>query len=563
MTGGDSTLAFARTAANGQKVTRGLLGPSMTIRWSRMALILACVCLLTTPPCVARAGAVGDGARARAADTLETLARAEFGNLSAAELALVRGAVTPRIAWASPVRDPDASINNPAKAETWGPERTIRASVITWLLTNSDAAKLIHPSGIGVAAARIAGQIDLEYLTSAFPLTLLDCSVPDGLDLSYAHLRAVDLRRSWTGPIFAEEAIIDGHVGLQYGHYGEVSFFRTEIKGDIDCSGATMIGATPFSAVDATIRGDLEFHDGFSTAGVIDLRLARVKRSVSFHDARFFGPSDNGLNAERAKISGTIYWVDIATTQRTMLDLEDVRAASLWDDEKSWPAPGNLDIKGFVYDDFSGGPTGGIARLRWLRLQPRSLLAQPQPYRQLALVLRAEGENEGAVRVDIARENELTGYADISLPTRLWRLALWATIGYGYRPLRAIWWILAFVLVGAALFRWGYRARLITPTSESAYESFIRTGMPPKYYPPFSSLVYSLENFLPVVDLHQGAFWRPNPHHSHKQSGRIFKWSGENMPAKLLRWYLWLHILAGWTITPLLFAGLTGLLRND
>ena len=38
--------------------------------------------------------------------------------------------------------------------------------------------------------------------------------------------------------------------------------------------------------------------------------------------------------------------------------------------------------------------------------------------------------------------------------------------------------------------------------------------------------------------------------------------SGETA-ATILRWYLWMHILAGWTITPLLFAGLAGLLRND
>ncbi|MGH7987919.1 MAG: hypothetical protein ACREQX_16775 [Candidatus Binataceae bacterium] len=29
-----------------------------------------------------------------------------------------------------------------------------------------------------------------------------------------------------------------------------------------------------------------------------------------------------------------------------------------------------------------------------------------------------------------------------------------------------------------------------------------------------------------------------------------------------LRWYLWLHILAGWIITPLLFVGLARLLRE-
>jgi hypothetical protein len=64
-------------------------------------------------------------------------------------------------------------------------------------------------------------------------------------------------------------------------------------------------------------------------------------------------------------------------------------------------------------------------------------------------------------------------------------------------------------------------------------------------------LVYSLENFLPVVDLHQGEYWRPNP--GLRDSGTI--------PASLLHWYLWLHILAGWILTPLLFAGLSGLIR--
>lgn len=527
-----------------------------------MALALAYACLLAALLCVSAARAAAENSTPRKADSLERLARAEFGNLSAAELALVRGAATPTIAWASPVQEVDARINNPAKAETWGPDRTVRATVIVWLLTDPDAAKLIHPSGIGLAAARIAGEIDLGYQTTPFPLTLIDCAIPDGIDLRYAHLHGVDLRHCETGTINANWAVIDGDIGLRYGRYGPASFFRAEVNGDIDCSGSTLVGETSFSAVDATITGDLLFEDGFAADGVIDTRLTRVERSITFNGARFFGRSRNGLDAERADVAGTIYWDNVVVTSRTSLDLEDARAASLWDDEKSWPAPGNLDIKGFVYGDFSGGPSGGRARLRWLRLQPQSLLTQPQPYRQLAVVLRAEGENAGAVRVDIARENALTEHGDMRLPARLWRLALWATIGYGYRPLRAIWWILGFVIIGAALFRWGYRARLITPTHENAYETFITTGMPPKYYPPFSGLVYSLENFLPVVDLHQGTFWRPNPHHVPATRGRVTRWGGETMPAKLLRWYLWMHILAGWTITPLLFAGLAGLLRS-
>jgi hypothetical protein len=54
---------------------------------------------------------------------------------------------------------------------------------------------------------------------------------------------------------------------------------------------------------------------------------------------------------------------------------------------------------------------------------------------------------------------------------------------------------------------------------------------------------------MPVVELDQGSYWRPNPLH------------GAGGRPRLLRWYLWLHILAGWTLTPLFFAGISGLVR--
>ena len=108
----------------------------------------------------------------------------------------------------------------------------------------------------------------------------------------------------------------------------------------------------------------------------------------------------------------------------------------------------------------------------------------------------------------------------------------------------------------------GYRARIVAPTEERAYDLFVRTGDPPPHYPPFSSFVYSLENFLPVVELHQGEYWRPNPRHTPMRGDSSGKLGDAFLP-RMLRWYLWVHILAGWTITPLLFAGLAGLLRND
>jgi len=67
------------------------------------------------------------------------------------------------------------------------------------------------------------------------------------------------------------------------------------------------------------------------------------------------------------------------------------------------------------------------------------------------------------------------------------------------------------------------------------------------------------------VELHQDKYWRPNPRHtvSAKATRGGEPRDPSSTPSRLLRWYLWLHILAGWTITPLLFAGLSGLVRPD
>ncbi len=476
---------------------------------------------------------------------------------------MLRAAPTRQLAWASKIEDPDDPVNDPAKAETWGRERTIRAELLAWLLSDPEASKLVHPSGVGIAAARIVGKLDLSYLDVIHPVTLLDCSIPDGIDLSHAHVKSIDLRRSWTGAIAADLSVVHDDLDLRLGRYDSISLFRAEIGGNLDCSSSHLVGEPPLAAALAVITGDVVFHQGVETAGVIDLRLAKISQSLSVNRAHFVGRGENGLNAERATIGGTLYWVDITHTPSTVLDLSNARAGSLWDDEKSWPAPGHLYLDGFVYDGFAGGPAEALGRLQWLRRQPSSLQGQPEPYRQLARVLRDDGREEGAVRVEIARQNALTRYGEMSLATWLWHEALRVTIGYGYRPLRALWWILGFVMLGTLLFRWGYEARLITPTEENAYRAFVGSGAPPRHYPPFSSFVYSLENFLPVVDLHQGAYWRPNPYHHPANPNRRLTWAGETISARVLRWYLWIHILAGWTITPLLFAGLAGLLRSD
>jgi hypothetical protein len=519
---------------------------------------------------------IGDREVERAAAALERLARANFGSLDDAELKLVHAAPQRALMWAGSNNDANSPINDPSNAAHWTPARTIRAKLIRWLVAGPQARPYVHPSGIGIGGAAVAGQLDLSYLTLNAPLTIIGSAIPEGIDFSFAHLQGLDLSRDIVGPITGDRATITGDVQLTGGKYGPVSgdrvtitgdllltggdfgpvsLFRAEIGGSLDCSGGRFVGgADPLSIVEAMIRGDASFNNGFTTDGVVDLTLAQIGRGLSFKEAHFIGTGVNGLNADRATIDGTFYWDGIVGTPGTELNLTDARAGALWDDAASWPTTGNLFIDDFVYGDISGGPSDASSRLRWIARQPSGY--RPQPYGQLAKVMRERGADIGAVEVMMAKEDARRNQGGLGWAARLWSWVLDVTIGYGYRPIRALWWIFFFVALGSVLFEIGYRERAITPTEPVAYDAFVQNGEPPRHYPPFNAIVYSLENFLPVVDLNQGTYWRPNPRHG--TGGRLRALSGT-----ILRWYLWVHILAGWIITPLLAAGLSGLVRPD
>jgi len=530
------------------------------------AIVAIAMLILAASPSfsgVRRENSGASDASANPEAALDDLAQQKFGaSLNAAERKLLHAAPLRDVPWFGPNDNPDTAANDPAHGDKWGAERTVRAELVAWLLGDPNASRFVHPSGLALAGARITGSLDLSYATVNKPLTLIRCYLPDGINLLSAHTQDITVRRSRAGPVFGNLAIIHGDASFLKGDFGPVSFMRARIDGTLDLTGARILNVADdaVNLVEANVGGDVLFHDGFTTDGIVYARLAKIGHDLSFHGAEFTG--DGQLDAERAAIDGTFYWVDVKHTAKTVLDLEDAHAGAIWDDEASWPAPGNLNVNGFVYGDIAGGPSDGPSRLQWLSLQQPEY--HPQPFRQLAKVLSEMGRDDGATQVRIAKEIAQRRLGHESLPQRAWSVMLQVTIGFGYKPLRALWWIAGFVGLGTLLFGWGYRMRIITPTEEAAYREFVASGEAPPHYPVFNPLVYSLENFLPVVELHQDKYWRPNPRHHVRRTNR----SGEpgdptSIPSRLLRCYLWLHILAGWTITPLLFAGLSGLVRPD
>ena len=96
-------------------------------------------------------------------------------------------------------------------------------------------------------------------------------------------------------------------------------------------------------------------------------------------------------------------WHDVTLENGAVLDLRGAVVGGLLDQERSWPSPGKLLIDGFTYKGFGPeSPSDAASRLKWLRLQPSF---RPQPYQQLANVLRDNGDEAGAARVLAAKDD--------------------------------------------------------------------------------------------------------------------------------------------------------------
>ncbi|MCZ9342334.1 oxidoreductase, partial [Streptomyces sp. TRM76130] len=128
-------------------------------------------------------------------------------------------------------------------------------------------------------------------------------------------------------------------------------------------------------------------------------------------------------------------------------------------------------------------------RLPWLRRDPEGFT--PQPYEQLASVYQAHGRDADARDVLVAKQRSMR--ATLAPPARLWSLLQDVTVGYGYRPLRAVWLLACVLALGSTLFAtW--------PPGP------VGDGPRPRFQP----VIYTLDLLLPLVDLGQERVYGPS-----------------------------------------------------
>jgi hypothetical protein len=440
--------------------------------------------------------------------------------------------------------------NDPAASDMWGPERSIRAAFMHWLCTSPEAAPRIHTKGIRVRGARIRGSLDFEGATVLHRLFILDSALTDGIILVDARTRRLALEGSYTPRLLADRLSADGDLELARLRCGRAVLLGADIKGQLICRGGRFENpkGNALLADGATVQGDVFLSEGFHATGEVRLLGADIKGQLTCSGGRFENPEGNALSVERATVDGTAF-LRRCRLEGT-LNLGYARFGVIVDDAESWPDPGRLVLEGLEYEGFGGleTPVDARQRIHWLRRQSPTPF-HPQPYDQLAKVLRRMGREGDVAEVMIAKQQDLIQHGGLGYWAKAVRRLLGLTTGHGYQTWRAVLGALVLFVIGALLFGWADSKALMVPSSAEILvdPSYVQKRVIPSGYPRFSALAYAADALLPIVDLHQEGFWLPD--------------AGTRAGA-FVQVCLWVHIVAGWVLSTLFAAGVTGLVRR-
>jgi hypothetical protein len=302
---------------------------------------------------------------------------------------------------------------------------------------------------------------------------------------------------------------------------GEVRLIRAHIDVVLDCRGGRFSNpdGIAFYANRFTVDGAMFCGAGFSASGEVRLQGAHIAALLDCTGGQFSNPDGVALNLERATVSGPLR-MESAVLQG-ILNLTAAKTSSYRDDQASWPQ--NLRLDGFVYDAIEGA--SAKERLAWLRHNESGY--SPQIYDQLASVYRADGHDEDARRILIAKQRRRSAAGNLA--GRIWGWLLYLTVGYGYRTWLAALWLIGLLILGTWLFGSVYRGEL-TPANK------------PDVQPAFQPFLYTLDLLLPVVSLHVRDAWIAH------DAAQV--WSV-------------VFIIMGWILASAVVLSLTGLLKRD
>jgi len=426
-------------------------------------------------------------------------------------------------------------------------------------------------------------------------------------------------------PIFADGLEVVGDFSMSNGFSctGELRFFGAKFGQSVDLSGGSFrtTSGRAISFDRACIAGSVFLRSGFQSEG--EVRFCGAQISNDFDAAggifNFYALSKESkdvvvINLERAIVKGAVLFFK-GCKIFGKLNLSSSTFGMLCHAREAWPRKGDLFIDGAKFGVFtSTDQFDANEAIDWLQLQPDVHLGRefrPQPWEHLANVLMAVGHESDAKLIQIEKRRRMR-WRNFKVAQGQYRkfkaaigglgdTALDLFVGYGYRPWRAAVALLAIWILGAVVFSiagnhgimapsdtklyldgsipsecredWiNFSMRLNRKSGAAAEDELVRyrqlAGLPlghgrwedicprllPAEYSTFHPVAYSLDIVLPLVDLRQERDWAP----------RVSDGNGNTLLlGHIVRFWEWVQIIAGWGLSLLLVAAVSGVVRRD
>ncbi|MCF1593019.1 membrane-associated oxidoreductase [Streptomyces muensis] len=449
-----------------------------------------------------------------------------------------------------------------AEGAGWGPERTVRATVLRALLLDGPVENG-EVAALKVAGARITGVLDLRYATIDSVARLSHCHFDDVPDLSGAQLKYLNLTGSRLPGLGAARIRVDGGLRLTKCRFGG----RVRLGG-AQIAGALYLEGAEVTAPEGTEDPVLQLHQvtvgedlcasRLRTRGELRLNGATISGSLRLEDAELRHSGAFVFSAEALEVGANVLCRRLNAHGR--IDLRGARIPGRLDllySSLSHPGGTALRASSCVIGEVwlrKGPRIEGMLNLRrsqidHLNLEPEMLPAQvrlldltytsltphvppeqrlpmlerdedtfdPHGYEQLTGAYRRTGDDHAARLVQLAKQR----HHRTTLPWygRLWGHVQDATVGYGFRPMRALGWLLSLLAVGSVAFA------LEAPPPLKAGEA-----------PHFNPVFYTLDLLLPVISFGQEPAFAPE--------------GGQQALAYVL-------VLTGWILATTVIAGVT------
>jgi hypothetical protein len=521
-------------------------------------------------------------------------------------------------------------------------DRQVRADLIRALLLGGDGLPAMHEKGLRLGGAWVTGTLDLEGCRIPRDIGLLDCrfdatpilrsAVIDTLSLDGSELPGLNADRlEARGDLLFRSATVSGLVALKGARLegdlvfdganlsnpneiciaaeriavrggvlfrgarldGELVLSGGRIGGHLDLVGAVIERPEAFAveANSVTVGGDVALRHA-TIIGAIDLQTARIGGDLDLSGAKLSAPDAMALNLDRTKVTAAFFLRSGAEVNGT-LSLAGAELGAIIDDPASWPAPGDLVLNRCLYGALLGAAADSDLRLNWLSRQTPSRWSEdfwPQPYEQLAKVLREMGHDDDARTVLMEKErlsrrarrartrnpfyralmllNDTflglaTGYGRMPLLALVWMFVLWAlgamlyahleTVGalrpYSAVILRSPEWVLCSVPQGEQQFMVSLgveRDGLALPgqTQMACYLQQPEANA----FPKFNATMLSAEAIIPGLGVGQKDIWSPDTRTGIGYFGK---------------WFAYFQTLAGLALGLLAVAGFSGIVKSS